>query len=75
MTLAGILFKSGLAVAGTGVYLFFRRLVNKAKKKEKEIEKKIQKKIKSTKKAVAKKSTAKARAKKLRETGELIASR
>ena len=76
MTLAGILFKSGLAVAGTGVYLFFRRLVNKAKKKEKEIEKKIEKKIKTTKKAVAKKKpTAQARQKKLRETGELIASR
>jgi len=71
MKLAGTLFKSGLAVAGAGIYLFFRRLFKKAKKTEKEIEKKI----KTKKAAVAKKSTTKARQKKMRETGELIASR
>jgi hypothetical protein len=72
MKLAGTLFKSGLAVAGAGIYLFFRRMLKKAKKTEE----KIEKKIKTKKKAVAtKKPTAKARQKKLRETGELIASR
>lgn len=76
MKLAGLLFRSGLAVAGTGVYLFFKRLANKAKKTEKEVEKKIKTKKKAVTKAVAsKKSGAKARQKKLRETGELIASR
>ena len=71
MKLAGTLFKSGLAVAGAGIYLFFRRLFKKAKKTEKEIEKKI----KSKKKSPAKKTAVKARQKKLKETGELIASR
>jgi len=75
MKLAAILFKSGLAVAGAGIYLFFRRLVKKAKKTEKEIEKKVKTKGAAIKKAVTKKPTAKARQKKLRETGELIASR
>lgn len=75
MKFAGILFKSGLAVAGAGVYLFFRRLLKKAKKTEQKIEKKIEKKIKSKKATATKKPTTKARQKKLRETGELIASR
>lgn len=63
MKLAGTLVKSGLAVAGAGVYMFFRRLLKKAKKTEEKIEEKIQTK----KKAVAKKSTAKPRQKKLQE--------
>jgi hypothetical protein len=71
MKLAGTLFKSGLAVAGAGIYLFFRRLFKKAKNTEKTIEKKV--KAKTT--AAAKKSTTKARQKKMRETGELVASR
>jgi len=41
MKIAGTLVKSGLAVAGAGIYLFFRRLFKKAKKTEKEIEEKI----------------------------------
>ena len=60
MTLAGALVKSGLAVAGAGIYLFFRRLLKKAKK----VEKKIEEKVKTKKKAVAKKSTSKPRQKK-----------
>ena len=55
MKLAGTLVKSGLAVAGAGVYMFFRRLVKNAKKAEE----KIEEKIKTKKKAVAKKHTAK----------------
>ena len=63
MKLAGILVKSGLAVAGAGVYLFFKRLVKKAKKTEEKIEKKIDKKIKTTKATVRKKANAKPRQK------------
>ena len=76
MKLAGILFKSGLAVAGTGVYLFFRRLINKAKKTEKKIEKQIKTKKKAVSKAItSKKPTAKARQRKLRETEQIVADR
>ena len=60
MKLAGTLVKSGLAVAGAGIYLFFRRLFKKAKKTEKEIEEKI----KTKKKKVLKKPAAKSRQKK-----------
>ncbi len=60
MKLAGTLIKSGLAVAGTGIYLFFRKVFKKAKKAEKEIEEKI----KPKKKAVIKKSPAIPRQKK-----------
>ena len=75
---AGILFKSGLAVAGTGAYLFFKRLVNKAKKTEKKIEKQIKTKKKAVSKAVASKkptATTRARQKKLRETEQIVADR
>ena len=76
MNLAGTLFKSGLAVAGAGIYLFFRRMLKKAKKTEEKIEKTIKSKKKAVSKAVAsKKPAAKARQKKLRETSEVIASR
>ena len=76
MKLAGTLVKSGLAVAGAGVYMFFRRLLKKAKKTEEKIEEKIKTKKKAVaKKITAKKPTTKARQKKIRETGELIASR
>jgi len=61
MKLAGTLVKSGLAVAGAGIYLFFRRLFKKAKKTEKEIEEKI----KTKKKKAPKKPTVKSRQKKV----------
>jgi len=54
MKLAAILFKSGLAVAGAGIYLFFRRLVKKAKNTEKEIEKKVNPKTSAIKKQLQK---------------------
>ena len=67
MKLASTLIKSGLAVAGAGVYMFFRRLL-KAKKTEEKIEEKIKTKRKAVaKKPIAKKITAKSRQKKLQE--------
>ena len=60
MKLAGTLIKSGFAVAGAGIYLFFRRLIKNAKKTEKEMEKKI----KTKKRVVTKKTTAIPRQKK-----------
>lgn len=63
MALAATLLKSGLAVAGAGIYLFFRRILKKAKKTEKEIEKKIKTKT-SKAKARTKKPIAKPRQKK-----------
>jgi len=64
MKLAGTLVKSGLAVAGAGVYMFFRRLVKKAKKTEE----KIEDKIKTKKKAITKKPTVKSRQRKVQES-------
>jgi len=65
MKLAGTLVKSGLAVAGAGVYMFFRRLVKKAKKTEEKIEEKIKTKKKAVaRKPIARKTTAKPRQKK-----------
>jgi hypothetical protein len=64
MKLAGTLVKSGLAVAGAGVYMFFRRLVKNAKKTEEKNEEKIKTKNKAVaKKPIAKKTTAKPRQK------------
>ena len=63
MKLASTLVKSGLAVAGAGVYMFFRRLIKKAKKTEE----KIEEKIKTKKKAVAKKPITKSRQRKVQE--------
>jgi Na+-transporting methylmalonyl-CoA/oxaloacetate decarboxylase gamma subunit len=62
MKLTSILVKSGLAVAGAGMSMFFRRLVKKAKKTEE----KIEDKIKAKKKTVARKSAAKPRQRKAR---------
>lgn len=65
MKLAGTLVKSGLAVAGAGVYMFFRRLLKKAKKTEEKIEEKIKTKKKAVaRKPIAKKPTANPRQKK-----------
>ena len=60
MGLAGTLIKSGAAVAGAGIFLFFRRLIKKVKKTEQ----KIEEKVKTKKRAVSKKSTGKPRQKK-----------
>ena len=65
MALAGTLLKSGLAVAGAGIFLFFRRLLKKVKKTEEKIEEKIKSKTKKAKATARKKSVAKPRQKKI----------
>jgi len=63
MKLAGTLMKSGLAVAGAGIYLFFRRIFKKVKKTEE----KIEEKIKTKRKTISKKPTVKSRQRKIQE--------
>jgi len=64
MGLAGTLMKSGLAVAGAGVFLFFRRLIKKVKKTEEKIEEKIKTKTRKAKAKTQRKTVAKPRQKK-----------
>jgi hypothetical protein len=61
MKLAGMLLKAGVATAGTGIYLFFRRFLKKVKKTTNDTAEKIETKIVKAKK----KATAKPRQKKV----------
>lgn len=61
MKLASMLFKAGVATAGTGIYLLFRRFFKKVKKTTNDTVEKIEetlekpkKKIKSTTRTMAK---------------------
>jgi len=58
MGLAGTLMKSGLAVAGAGIFLFFRRLVKKVKKTEEKIEEKLKTKKRKATSTTKRKKTA-----------------
>lgn len=61
MKLASMLLKAGVATAGTGLYLLFRRLFRKVKKTTNDTAEKIETKIVKAKK----KATAKPRQKKV----------
>jgi hypothetical protein len=67
MKLASMLFKAGIATAGTGIYLFFRRVLKKVKKTTNDTAEKLETNIvKAKKKAKAKtKTVAKPRQKKV----------
>ena len=54
MKLASMLFKAGVATAGTGLYLMFRRLFRKVKKRTEDTAEKIETKIVKAKKKVTK---------------------
>jgi hypothetical protein len=61
MKLASMLLKAGIATAGTGIYLFFRRIFKKVKKTTNDTAEKIETKLVKAKK----KATAKPRQKKV----------
>ena len=61
MKLASMLLKAGIATAGTGIYLFFRRALKKVKKTTNEAAEKLETKVVKAKK----KSTPKPRPKKV----------
>ena len=61
MKLASMLLKAGIATAGTGIYLFFRRFVKKVKKTTNDTAEKIEDTVAKTRK----KATAKPRKKKV----------
>lgn len=62
MNLASMLLKAGIATAGTGIYLLFRKAFRKVKKTTNDTAEKIETKIVKAKKKV----TPKPRAKKVR---------
>ncbi len=54
MKLASMLLKAGLATAGTGIYLMFRRMFRKVKKTTEDAAEKVETKLVKAKKKVTK---------------------